>query len=79
VPKVEIPSVRNHMVPIKLQHEVSAVGEALMTWLEKLLKMGHIKPPPVEVSDGGLPGVNAALDRMRRGEISGKRLVIPLE
>lgn len=79
VPKEEDETVRRHMVPIKIQHESTVVGEALMTWLERLLESDSVKPPPLEVFEGGLTKVNDALDKMRRGEICGKRLVIPLE
>ncbi|KAF2146963.1 uncharacterized protein K452DRAFT_294481 [Aplosporella prunicola CBS 121167] len=76
VPKTPQPGVVFHSVPIKIHHEVQAVGEALMTWLEKLLARDIIQLPDIEVDDGGLEGVNEALHRMRRGEISGKRLVV---
>lgn len=68
-----------HAVPIKLFHEVPAVGAQTMKWLERLLAEGLLVPPEVVVEKGGLAGVNAALDRMRRGEISGQRLVVELD
>ncbi|OCK80020.1 GroES-like protein [Lepidopterella palustris CBS 459.81] len=78
-----LPSMRSegvifHTVPIKLFHEVEQVGEALMTWLGTLLLEGLIETPYVEVETGGLERVNHALDRMRIGEISGRRLVVEL-
>ena len=54
------------------------VGEALMTWLEVLLGAGKIIPPEAVIVNGGLESVNANLDKMRRGEVSGKRLVVKL-
>lgn len=78
LPKDLLPGVVHHTVPIKLHHEVPAIGEAMMIWLEKLLATGKIVPPEVEVMGGGLNAVNEALDRMRRGEISGRRLAVSL-
>lgn len=65
-----------HSVPIKLFHEVPEAGEALMVWLEKLLADGSLKPPPILAVEQGFGAVNPALDRMRRGEISGGRVVV---
>jgi NADPH:quinone reductase-like Zn-dependent oxidoreductase len=79
LPKVPILGVEQHTVPIKLHHEIPWVGEALMVWLEKLLASGKIRPPEVEVVQGGLNAVNGGLDRMRRGDISGRRLAVSLE
>lgn len=76
LPKVLIDGVQQHTVPIKVHHEVPEVGEALMRWLEILLSKEMIVPPVQETIDGGLGRVNEGLDRMRRGEISGKRLAI---
>jgi len=79
LPKAKVPGVKHHVVPIKIHHEIQAVGEELMSWLEKLLKEDSIRPIKVELVEGGLNEVNAALDRMRSGEISGKRLVVKME
>jgi hypothetical protein len=67
-----------HSVPIKLYHEVPQVGEALSAWCEKLLIKGLLVPPDVVGTVDGLEGVNAGLDRMRRREVSGGRLVAVL-
>lgn len=66
-----------HSVPIKVFHEVPVIGRALMDWLESLLEKDLILPE-IALAEGGLEGINGALDRMRRGEISGRRLVVPL-
>ncbi|KAL1633113.1 hypothetical protein SLS58_011222 [Diplodia intermedia] len=71
--------VRVHSVPIKLFHEVPEVGRATVAWLERLLEEGLLTPPEVVVEKGGLAAVNGALDRMRRGEISGQRLAVELD
>ncbi|CAD0085756.1 unnamed protein product [Aureobasidium mustum] len=76
VPQDKIEGVVFHSVPIKLFHEVPSIGIALMNWLERALETEALALPEVEHADGGLSGINAALDRMRRGEISGRRLVI---
>ncbi|UNI22951.1 hypothetical protein JDV02_008794 [Purpureocillium takamizusanense] len=77
LPKENIPpSVALHTVPIKLFHEVPAVGRALTSWLEQLLEAGRISAPRIIAVEHGLERVNPALDRMRRGEISGGKLVV---
>ena len=78
LPKDSLLGVQPHTVPIKLHHDVPAVGEAMMIWLEKLLATGMLLPPQVEILEGGLSAVNDGLDRMRRGEISGRRLAVSL-
>ncbi|KAK4234315.1 chaperonin 10-like protein [Achaetomium macrosporum] len=65
-----------HTVPIKLFHEVPAIGEALSSWLERLLAEGRICAPEIVDIEQGLESVNKGLDRMRRGEISGGKLVV---
>ena len=77
LPKTLKDGVIGHNVPIKIFHEVPLVGSTMMAWLEELLDGGLVLPE-IDVAEGGLGGVNDALDRMRRGEISGRRLVIPL-
>jgi threonine dehydrogenase-like Zn-dependent dehydrogenase len=67
-----------HTVPIKLFHEIPTIGETLVTWLERLLHNGLISPPEVIDIEHGFDGVNNGLDRMRRGEISGGKLVVRL-
>ena len=76
VPKEKVDGIVFHSVPIKLFHEVPSIGLTLMTWLEKALETQAIALPEVEHGEGGLEGINAALDRMRNGEVSGRRLVI---
>ncbi|KAK3377115.1 chaperonin 10-like protein [Lasiosphaeria ovina] len=65
-----------HTVPIKLFHELPAVGDALAAWLERLLIRGLVAPPEIIDVEHGLASVNGALDRMRKGEISGGKLVV---
>ncbi|KAL8710255.1 MAG: hypothetical protein Q9220_005187 [cf. Caloplaca sp. 1 TL-2023] len=79
LPKTRLPGIKYHSVPIKLFHTVPAVGEQGMIWLEKLLLEKALQPPEVTLADGGLEGINSALDRLRKGSISGKRLVVPIE
>ena len=79
LPKVRLPGVKYHSLPIKLFHCVEAVGEKAMDWLEKLLLDKILTPPAIVTAAGGLEGVNGALDKLRSGAISGKRLVVPIE
>ncbi|KAL2130796.1 hypothetical protein VTI74DRAFT_5939 [Chaetomium olivicolor] len=65
-----------HTVPIKLFHEVPAIGRALVQWLERLLEKGLVSPPEIIDIEQGLDSVNKGLDRMRKGEISGGKLVV---
>lgn len=74
----QVEGVAMHSVPIKLFHEVPAVGHALVTWLERLLEQGLVSPPEIIGIEEGLENVNTGLDRMRRGEISGGKLVVRL-
>ncbi|KAF6826994.1 zinc-binding dehydrogenase [Colletotrichum plurivorum] len=80
LPKEQAPEgVAYHTVPIKVFHEVPAVGEALSLWLERLLESGLVSPPEVLGVEAGFEGINRGLDRMRRGEIRGGRMVVSLE
>jgi hypothetical protein len=79
VPKTNIPEdVALHNVPIKLFHEIPEVGEALSAWCERLLLKGLLVPPDVVGTVEGLGGINEGLDRLRKREISGGRLVAVL-
>ncbi|KAK3317531.1 chaperonin 10-like protein [Cercophora scortea] len=65
-----------HTVPIKLFHEVPEIGGALVQWLERLLAQGLVAPPEIIDVEQGLGSINKGLDRMRKGEISGGKLVV---
>lgn len=65
-----------HTVPIKLFHEVPAVGRSLVAWLAELLEKQLICTPKIIDIQDGLESINGALDRMRRGEVSGGKLVV---
>ncbi|KAF4990990.1 hypothetical protein FGRMN_8111 [Fusarium graminum] len=79
-----IPKVGNtagvvlHTMPVKLYHEVAEIGEALSSWLERLLSSRALVPPRIIDVEDGLHNVNKGLDRMRKGEISGGKLVVDL-
>jgi len=47
-----------------------------MKTIEKLLFEQKLVLPEVEVYHDGLGAINDALDRLRRGEVSGGRLVV---
>ncbi|KAK5267880.1 hypothetical protein LTR99_009667 [Exophiala xenobiotica] len=76
LPKSSSGPVKFHAVPIKLFHEVPELGEALMIWLEKLLEQGLLEPPRLLGVEEGFDNVNAGLDRMRKGEVSGGRIAV---
>ncbi|KAJ4298245.1 hypothetical protein N0V90_006144 [Kalmusia sp. IMI 367209] len=79
VPKTNIPEdIALHNVPIKLYHEIPEVGEALSAWCERLLVKGLLVPPDVVGTVEGLGGINEGLDRLRKREVSGGRLVAVL-
>ncbi|KAF4631411.1 hypothetical protein G7Y89_g6722 [Cudoniella acicularis] len=78
LPKQPALGVSYHSVPIKVFHEAPDVGEQLMLWLEKLLQGGLLTTLDIEVAEGGLEGINAALDRLRDGSVNGPRIVVPL-
>lgn len=78
LPKVRLPGVKYHSVPIKVFHSVPALGETAMRWLEQLLVAKGLEPPDVVLADGGLEGINEALDGLRNGTVSAKRVVVPI-
>jgi D-arabinose 1-dehydrogenase-like Zn-dependent alcohol dehydrogenase len=78
LPKEPIEGIVYHSVPIKAFHEAPQVGEGLMVWLERLLELKLLATPDIEVAEGGLEGINAALDKLRDGTVNGPRIVVPL-
>lgn len=78
LPKEPTEGVVYHSVPIKAFHEAPQVGEGLMIWLEKLLDQKLLATPDIEVAEGGLQGINDALDKLRNGIVNGPRIVVPL-
>lgn len=78
VPNEPREGVVYHTVPLKLFHELPEVGTSLMTWLEVTLDVQLFHLPHIELAPGSLEGINAALDQMRQGHISGRRLVVPV-
>ncbi|KAJ5172717.1 hypothetical protein N7492_005310 [Penicillium capsulatum] len=79
LPKERDVGIQYHTVPIKLFHTAPAVGESLVSWLEKLLQERTLTLPEVVRAAGGLEGINAALDTLRSGSVSGKRIVVDLD
>lgn len=78
LPKQTASGVKHHRVPIKVFHSTAAIGEPVMVWLEQLLASNVLAPPDIDIAQGGLGGVNSALDQLREGNASGKRIVVPL-
>ncbi|CEF79765.1 unnamed protein product [Fusarium graminearum] len=77
-PKIQRTDLTLHTIPIKLFHVSPEVGKALTTWLGRLLQNNTIAYPTIAGVGDGLPSINASLDKMRRGEISGGKMVIKL-
>lgn len=78
LPSTKAPGVVHHTIPIKIFHDAPVIGETIMTWLEELLLAKGFEMPQIEIAEGGLAGVNAALDRLRSGTVSAKRIVVPV-
>lgn len=78
LPKPAASGIKHHQVPIKVFHSTAAIGEPVMVWLEQLLAANVLCPPDIDIAQGGLEGVNSALDQLRGGNVSGKRIVVPL-
>ncbi|KAL3608942.1 hypothetical protein FPOAC2_03953 [Fusarium poae] len=77
-PKIERSDLTLHTIPIKLFHESPEVGKALTTWLGRLLQNNTIAYPKIAGVGDGLLSINASLDKMRRGEISGGKMVVKI-
>ncbi|KAJ5634293.1 hypothetical protein N7528_002135 [Penicillium herquei] len=57
------------------------IGEWARSWyqsLQKLISAGKIKPAPVEIITGRFEGIMNGLERLRKGEVSGKKLIVPM-
>ncbi|KAB8349429.1 hypothetical protein FH972_023456 [Carpinus fangiana] len=78
LPPTKVHGVVQHNVPIKIFHDAPIVGEAIVSWLEELFIAQALELPHIEIAEGGLAGVNDALDRLRSGAVSAKRIVIPI-
>lgn len=79
LPKEQLPNITYHTVPIKLFHLSTDVGTSMMCWLEGLLENKLLTLPEIVHAHGGLEGINAALDLLRNGTASGKRVVVGLD
>ncbi|THC98085.1 hypothetical protein EYZ11_002437 [Aspergillus tanneri] len=78
LPKERAANVCHHTVPIKLFHTSPVVGEAIVSWLERLLQSKALELPPIVRVDGGLAGINDSLEILRQGAVSGKRIVVDM-
>lgn len=57
------------------------IGEWAPGWyrlVQTLIDEGKLRPSPVEIICGGLDGVIGGLDILKKGEVSGKKLVVLL-
>lgn len=75
-PRTTCRQVQTHQVPIKLFHAHKKIGGLLSGWLHELLDRGTLRLPEVEFVDGGLGAVNDALERLKDGSVSGRRLIV---
>ena len=78
LPKEHCPGVSHHKVPIKLFHERAEIGSIVSSWLEELLSANKLEPPKTLVHEGGLKGINDALQHLRSGECQAQRIVVPV-
>lgn len=79
MPKDKDARIRYHAVPIKIFHSSPAVGESMVTWVERLLETNALTLPEVIIRrEGGLADVNDALELLRDGSAGGKRIVIDM-
>lgn len=78
LPQEKGENITHHTVPIKLFHSSPAVGEAMVSWLERLLYARCLKLPEIVRAEGGLAGINDSLELLRQGKASGKRIVVDL-
>lgn len=78
LPKERLDNITYHTVPIKLFHSSPAVGDSMVRWLERLLEQQLVSLPDIVQAHGGLEGINAALELLRNGTASGKRVVVDL-
>jgi len=72
-----VKGVAYHSVPIKAFYKAPQVGDSLMIWLEGLLEQKKLASRDIEVAEGGLKGINAALDKLRDGSVNGPRIFVP--
>lgn len=79
IPREKNPRIQYHTVPLKVFHASPIVGLGLSKWLESLLQSNAIKLPQVVYTTGGLGAINDALDILRKGSISGQRIVVGLD
>jgi hypothetical protein len=50
----------------------------MVCWLENLLHSTNLTLPEIVRAEGGLEGINSALETLRSGSVSGKRIVVDL-
>ena len=70
--------VTHHTVPIKVFHSCSDIGEEITEWLENLLQLQALTFPKTAIFQGGLDGVNGALEALKTGNANAQRIVMPI-
>ncbi|OJJ82365.1 zinc-binding alcohol dehydrogenase family protein [Aspergillus glaucus CBS 516.65] len=79
LPKEQLENIKYHNIPVKLFHSSPAVGEQMVCWLEGLMQSKLLNLPDIVQAQGGLGGINAALELLRSGSVGGKRVVVNLD
>ena len=51
----------------------------MVSWLEGLLETEALQLPEVVRHEGGLGSINESLEVLRKGSVSGKRIVVDME
>jgi NADPH:quinone reductase-like Zn-dependent oxidoreductase len=59
--------------------EIRKIAQATFTSVQALLESGKLRTHPIELSNGGFPAILQGVDIIRKGEISGKKLVYRLD
>jgi hypothetical protein len=75
-PKTSAANVQIHRVPIKLFHTNPKLGAAISALLSAMLHSDEIKLPETVIEDGGLHAVVTGLEKLKSGELSGRKLVV---
>ena len=77
-PTVDGVEVRFNMPPVDLVERKKYMEKCFYGWLRDGLQSGTVVPSPrVQVEDGGLEGLNRALDKLKDG-VSGTKLVVKI-
>jgi len=77
-PKSLPANVKSVPVSVGFQYERAELGPAVAK-LAALVAEGKLRPSPVEVVAGGLKGIPEGLEKLKKGAVSGAKLVAELK